>query len=117
MPNMSKRTLEKWRKEALIDTHDNSYAIVEIVPELQQRILRLTQILIDQELIKNVRNKMEIRPDYLDEICENCGCSFGSHHGGTSPWPIDYCPGTEGRMDWENGPGTVFKSTGAYKDK
>ena len=54
--------------------------------------------------------------DFLKEICGRCGCTFGSHHGGTSPWPRDYCPGHEGRMDWENGPGTVFKSTGKYKE-
>jgi len=52
--------------------------------------------------------------DYMDEICANCGCRFGSHHAGTSPWPRDYCPGHEGKMDWENGPGTVFKSTDKY---
>jgi len=47
--------------------------------------------------------------DYLDRICAHCGCTYGSHHGGTSPWPRDYCPGHEGKMDWENGPGTTFK--------
>ncbi len=51
----------------------------------------------------------------MKEICGNCGITFGSHHGGTSPWPRDYCPGHERRMDWENGPGTVFKSTGKMK--
>ncbi len=45
----------------------------------------------------------------FSEICANCGCTYGSHHGGTAPWPRDYCPGNEGRMDWEDGPGTVFK--------
>lgn len=53
----------------------------------------------------------------LDEICGNCGFTYGSHHGGTSPYPYNYCPGHENRMDWENGPGTVFKSTGEYKDE
>ena len=43
------------------------------------------------------------------DICANCGCTFGSHHGGSSPWPYNYCPGIEGGMDWNNGPGTVFK--------
>ena len=57
------------------------------------------------------------RLDYMDEICANCGCTFASHHGGTQPWPRDYCPGNEGRMDWEEGPGTVFKSSGKYQWK
>lgn len=53
--------------------------------------------------------------DYLREICSKCGLPYGSHHGGTSPYPRDYCPGNEGRMDWENGPGTVFKASGTFK--
>ena len=52
---------------------------------------------------------------FLKEICKNCGFTFGSHHGGTSPYPRDYCPGHEGRMDWENGPGTCFEPSGIYK--
>lgn len=51
------------------------------------------------------------------EMCGNCGFIYGSHHGGTSPWPRDYCPGHEKRMDWENGPGTVFKPTGKVKSE
>ena len=54
-------------------------------------------------------------PNYFKEICCNCGCTYGAHHGGTSPWPRDYCPGTEGRMDWENGPGRTFCSSGKFK--
>ena len=54
---------------------------------------------------------------WLDEICGNCGLTRGSHHGGTQPWPYDYCPGHEGRMDWDKGPGTVFKHTGIYRVK
>lgn len=54
--------------------------------------------------------------DFLREICSRCGLTYGSHHGGTSPYPIDYCPGHEGRMDWKNGPGTVFKPSGKYKE-
>jgi len=54
---------------------------------------------------------------FLREICGRCGCTYGSHHGGIQPWPRDYCPGHEGRMDWENGPGTVFKPTGQYKNE
>jgi hypothetical protein len=52
---------------------------------------------------------------WLNEICAKCGCTFGSHHGGTNPWPMNYCPGTEGGMDWDKGPGTVFCPTGRYK--
>ena len=55
--------------------------------------------------------------NFLKEICGNCGCTFGGHHGGTSPWPMNYCPDPEERMDWESGPGTVFKPTGKYKDE
>ena len=55
--------------------------------------------------------------DYMKEICANCGLTYGSHHGGTSPWPRNYCPGHEGRMDWENGPGTIFKPKTAKENK
>jgi len=55
--------------------------------------------------------------DELDEICGNCSKTFGSHHAGTSPWPYNYCPDPDCRMDWKNGPGTVFKATGKYLDK
>jgi len=53
--------------------------------------------------------------DDLDEICGNCGLPRGSHHAGISPWPHNYCPDKKERMDWANGPGTCFKSTGLYK--
>ena len=53
----------------------------------------------------------------LREICKNCGCTFGSHHGGTSPYPYNYCPGHENRMDWDKGPGTCFLGSGLYKEK
>ena len=46
---------------------------------------------------------------YMNRKCRHCGFTYGSHHGGTNPWPRNYCPGHEGRMDWENGPGTVFE--------
>ena len=61
--------------------------------------------------------KMEDYEKDLLEICGNCGFTFGSHHGGTSSWLYYYCPGNEGRMDWDKGPGTVFKSTGEYLRK
>lgn len=50
-----------------------------------------------------------IKPNYLGEICKNCGLTRGSHHGGTHPYPYNYCPGHEGRMDWDKGPGTCFE--------
>ena len=53
--------------------------------------------------------------DYLKEICAHCGLTKGSHHSGSSPWPHGYCPGHEGRMDWQEGPGTVFAPTGKFK--
>lgn len=52
----------------------------------------------------------------MKEVCLNCGLTYGSHHGGTSPWPMDYCPGHEGRMNWDEGPGTIFKSSGEYRN-
>lgn len=55
-------------------------------------------------------------PKKFNEICKNCGFTFGSHYGGTAPYPYNYCPGHEGRMDWEKGPGTTFSPTGTYKD-
>jgi hypothetical protein len=51
---------------------------------------------------------------YMDEVCGNCGLTYGSHHGGTSPHPYGKCPGHQGRMDWENGPGYTFDGTGTY---
>ena len=57
----------------------------------------------------------------LREICGNCGFTFGAHcassyYSGLYKMfiPQDYCPGHEGRMDWDKGPGTVFKPTGLY---
>ena len=57
-----------------------------------------------------------VEGNFLCEICDICGLTYGSHHGGTSPYPRDTCPGHEGRMDWENGPGYTFKPTGKYTD-
>ena len=56
-----------------------------------------------------------MKVNLMKEICVNCDFTFGSHHGGSSPWPYNYCPSEEGRMDWENGQGTVFKPSGYYK--
>lgn len=54
-------------------------------------------------------------PDWLTEICENCGRTLGRHHAGTSPHPLNLCPGPVGKMDWENSPGTVFAPSGKHK--
>lgn len=58
------------------------------------------------------------------EICANCYCTFGAHLGNNyyskhydRSFPKDCCPGHEGRMDWDKGPGTVFKPTGTYKEE
>ena len=37
--------------------------------------------------------------------------------GFSSRRPYGYCPGGENSMDWKNGPGTVFKPTGEYREK
>ena len=57
-----------------------------------------------------------LEPQYFEEVCANCGCTFGSHHAGNGPYPYNYCPGHEGRMDWDKGPRTVFKPSGKYKE-
>ena len=55
---ITERTLKKWRKEALtvdeiLPSTDFSEAIGPgMVKELSQRILRLTQIMLDQHLMK-----------------------------------------------------------------
>lgn len=53
----------------------------------------------------------------LREICGRCGFTNGSHHGGTGRYPFNCCPGHEGRMDWNKGPGTIFLSTREYKNE
>lgn len=50
--------------------------------------------------------------DDMDELCANCGLTFGSHKA-SSP-NLDQCPGHEGRMDWDAGPGTSFRASGQY---
>ena len=60
---------------------------------------------------------MPFNSDYLKEICKNCGFTLGSHLATRSGgYPKDYCPGTEGEMDWDKGPGTVFAGSGKYKE-
>ena len=51
--------------------------------------------------------------DHLNEICGNCGFTYGSHCAleyYSEPYnkliPHNCCPGHEGRMDWDKGPGT-----------
>jgi|WetSurMetagenome_2_1015567.scaffolds.fasta_scaffold806643_2 hypothetical protein len=46
--------------------------------------------------------------DPMKELCSNCGLTYGSHHAGRQSYPYDYCPGNEGEMNWEEGPGTTF---------
>ena len=57
---VTERTLKRWRKEALEDINKDYPTIVKRSPdaiaknviELQQRILRLTQELLDQHLMR-----------------------------------------------------------------
>ena len=46
----------------------------------------------------------------MEEICRNCGLTFGSHRNGDN-----YCSKQEESMDRENGPGTRFKPAGTHK--
>ena len=55
----------------------------------------------------------------MKEVCENCGLTFGAHLANS--YDSDFykryfsrgtCPGHEGRMDWDMGPGTTFKASG-----
>lgn len=57
-----------------------------------------------------------IGKDWLKKICKHCGCTQGAHCGVgyysdhyKMHIPYNYCPGTQGRMDWDNGPGTTFE--------
>lgn len=60
----------------------------------------------------------------LREVCGNCGFTLGSHCAGAyysrvykRHIPYNCCPGHEDRMDWDEGQGTIFKSTGRYKEE
>jgi len=62
-------------------------------------------------------------PEEMNEICSNCGFTYGSHSGFSHysqlykfTIPFNYCPGHEHRMDWNKGPGTIFKPSGQYKE-
>ena len=55
--NLTKRTLTKWRKEALkkieeLEGWDNIAEGTPEIRELSNRVLRMTQILLDQHLMK-----------------------------------------------------------------
>ena len=51
---ITKRTLERWRKEALqiVNATERYEAMLVNVVEMNKRIIRLTQILLDQHLMK-----------------------------------------------------------------
>lgn len=61
VPKISERTLRKWRREALnkddndlrITYRSTSQDLAEAYIELQERILRMTQELLDRHLIKS----------------------------------------------------------------
>ena len=64
---ITERTLKRWRKEALRDvdsprllaTHDgvDTEFVIEEIRELSERILRMTQELLDQRIGRNGRRK------------------------------------------------------------
>jgi hypothetical protein len=52
----------------------------------------------------------------LKAKCKHCGFTRGSHSASDYYSDLyklyihrDYCPGHEGRMDWDKGPGTTFE--------
>ena len=47
--------------------------------------------------------------DRYQEICANCGLTFGSHRCSD-----DKCPRNESAMNWEIGLGTTFESSNVY---
>jgi len=60
--------------------------------------------------------------EFLKEVCANCGLTFDAHCCASyySEFyklfiPRNYCPGHQGRMDWDKGPGTIFASSGLFK--
>lgn len=53
----------------------------------------------------------------MNKICKNCGLTFGSHYARSyTDRPYNMCPGHEGRMDWEQSGGTVFKDSGEVRE-
>ena len=62
--------------------------------------------------------------DFLLERCANCGLTYGAHSASSyysdfykMDIPYGYCPGHEGRMDWDRGPGTTFTGTGETTER
>lgn len=55
-------------------------------------------------------------PDTWNEVCGACGLARGSHHAGFTTHAFNLCPGHEGRMDWDNSPGTTFRPTGEFAE-
>ena len=51
------RTLRKWRIQALVEVPDWEEANADFVRALQDRILRMTQILLDQHLIRKEKKE------------------------------------------------------------
>lgn len=47
--------------------------------------------------------------DRYEHLCMNCGLTWGAHRNTDSR-----CPGHEGRMDWDAGPGTSFAASDLY---
>lgn len=54
--------------------------------------------------------KTTLTPDeWMQRICSNCGLTWGAHRADPTN---EECPGHEGRMDFAEGPGTVFDYSG-----
>lgn len=47
--------------------------------------------------------------DEFDRLCNNCGLTWGAHRGNPKEAT---CPGHEGIMDWDKGPGSVWSDSG-----
>lgn len=47
--------------------------------------------------------------DLFLRVCKNCGLTWGAHRANS---PTGDCPGHEGKMDWDKGPGTTFDWSG-----
>ena len=63
MPKITERTLRKWRREALVNsTNSFGYGTQDparkMLLEAQERILSLTQILLDQALLEETRREI-----------------------------------------------------------
>lgn len=51
--------------------------------------------------------------DEMNRLCSNCGLTWGAHHADPRN---AHCPGHEGRMDWDRGPGSVWRDSGQSAD-